>query len=130
MGKQVWLVAAFSRGAGVVVISAALSTFAFAPIASAESAGVGGIGPALETQPGDGAASKSGFYDADAPVRAHWCNKTSTLIDDIHRLGGYSVMRADIGEGRVLERYWNVSEELVIEHGTDGTSCLVDLRRR
>ena len=51
-------------------------------------------------------------------------------IDDIHRLGGYSVMRADIGEGRTLERYWNAKEEVVIEHGSDGTSCLVDLRSR
>lgn len=39
-------------------------------------------------------------------------------------------MRADIGEGRTLERYWNAKEEVVIEHGSDGTSCLVDLRSR
>ncbi len=93
-----------------------------------------GVAPAVITDmsqnTGPAKDPQAGVYDADAPVRPHWCNKTSVLVDDIHKLGGFSVMRADIGEGRTLERYWNASEEVVIEHGADGTSCLVDLRRR
>ena len=101
--------------------------------ATAGDADATAFAPAIITETAPGAPNRDaqvGAFDADAPVRPHWCNKTSTLIADIHKLGGYSVMRADIGEGRVLERYWNASEEVVIEHGTDGTSCLVDLRRR
>lgn len=122
-----------ARRAAVVVLSASLAASGLSSATDAQSADDGianavitdmtkGSGPARDRQ--------AGAYDADAPVRPHWCNKTSTLVDDIHRLGGYSVMRADIGEGRTLERYWNTSEEVVIEHGADGTSCLVDLRRR
>lgn len=95
-----------------------------------------GFAPAIitESEPETGARAQADRAPAqsevDGQVRPHWCNATSTLIDDIHRLGGYSVMRADIGEGRTLERYWNASEEVIIEHGGDGTSCLVDLRPR
>ena len=64
-------------------------------------------------------------------VRPHWCNTTTALIEDIHRRGGYSVMRAQLDGGRTLERYWNdANEEVVIEHGNDGTSCLVALSER
>ncbi len=125
------LVSKAARSAAAVALCAALNSGLWSAATSAEPAGGDGIAPAIVTENGDGESSpKAGPYDADAPVRPHWCNKTSTLIDDIHRLGGYSVMRADIGEGRVMERYWNASEEVVIEHGNDGTSCLVDLRRR
>ncbi len=100
----------------------------------AQSAGDGSIATAVITDMTDGSGPArdplAGAIDAAEQVRPHWCNKTSALIDDIHRLGGYSVMRADIGEGRTLERYWNAREEVVIEHGSDGTSCLVDLRSR
>lgn len=93
-----------------------------------------GVGPALELgarRPLGISPPSSDFIEANASVRPHWCNSTIALIDDIHRRGGYSVMRAEIGEGRVLERYWNdQNEEVVIEHGSDGTSCLVDLRSR
>lgn len=131
MGSSVRSVVAFARRAAPVLLGALLSIHASATQLAAETIGEDGIGPAIITD-GQGAQTtpKAKSYDADAPVRPHWCNKTSALIDDIHRLGGYSVMRADIGEGRVLERYWNASEEVVIEHGADGTSCLVDLRRR
>ncbi len=125
------LVAKSARCAVALVSCASFCTVFCSPAINAEPADGDGIAPAIVTESGErNVGPKAGPYDADAPVRPHWCNKTSTLIDDIHRLGGYSVMRADIGEGRVLERYWNASEEVVIEHGTDGTSCLVDLRRR
>ncbi len=67
---------------------------------------------------------------AEARVGPHWCNSTSALVDDIHRLGGESVMRVELDGGRTLERYWNVNEEVTIEHGADGNSCLVELRMR
>lgn len=60
----------------------------------------------------------------------HWCNTTSALVDDIHRLGGQSVMRMELDRGRVLERYWNDTEEVTIEHGADGNSCLLEMRQR
>lgn len=60
----------------------------------------------------------------------YWCNGTSALVDDIHRRGGESVMRMELGHGRVIERYWNESEEVTIEHGSDGNSCLLELRTR
>jgi len=124
-----------ARRAAVVVLLASLAASVQEPASFAQSAG-DGIAPAIITDmpgrsgPGPSRDPQAGAYDADAPVRPHWCNKTSALVEDIHRLGGYSVMRTDIGEGRTLERYWNASEEVVIEHGADGTSCLVDLRRR
>lgn len=122
-----------ARHAAIVVLFASLFASGKVSESHAQSA-TEGIAPAIITDMtgGSGPARDplAGAYDADAPVRPHWCNKTSALVDDIHRLGGYSVMRADIGEGRTLERYWNASEEVVIEHGADGTSCLVDLRRR
>lgn len=122
----------------VVVVLLALLTTSVEPIRlHAQTAGNesgDGISNAIITDMTDGAGQSlkphANAYDADAPVRPNWCNTTSALVDDIHRLGGYSVMRADIGEGRTLERYWNTSEEVVIEHGSDGTSCLVDIRRR
>lgn len=124
--------------AAVVVLFSTLAASGPSPAAHAQLLGAqslgDGIAPAIITDLRDGSGRArdrhADAYDADAPVRPHWCNKTSSLVDDIHRLGGYSVMRADIGEGRTLERYWNTSEEVVIEHGADGTSCLVDLRRR
>lgn len=67
---------------------------------------------------------------AEASVKPHWCNATGSLVDDIHRLGGESVMRVELGDGRTLERYWNVNEEVTIEHGTDGNSCLLELKLR
>lgn len=67
---------------------------------------------------------------AEARVGPHWCNSTSALVDDIHRLGGESVMRVELDGGRTLERYWNVNEEVTIEHGADGNSCLVEMRLR
>jgi len=66
----------------------------------------------------------------EASVRPHWCNKTKTLVDDIARRGGESIMRLDLGDGRRLERYWNLTEEVTIEHDKDGTSCVVDMRVR
>ena len=127
-----------ARRAAVVVLFSTLAASGPWPAAHAQALDAqslnDGIAPAIITDMtgGSGPARdrRAGAYDADAPVRPHWCNKTGALVDDIHRLGGYSVMRADIGEGRTLERYWNTSEEVVIEHGADGTSCLVDLRRR
>ncbi len=72
----------------------------------------------------------SGTEIAEARVAPHWCNSTSALVDDIHRLGGESVMRVELDGGRTLERYWNVNEEVTIEHGADGNSCLVEMRLR
>ena len=70
------------------------------------------------------------FSDAETSATPHWCNSTGALVDNIERLGGESVMRVDLSDGRRLERYWNASEEVTIEHGTDGNSCLVELRAR
>lgn len=67
---------------------------------------------------------------AEANLGPHWCNATGALVDNIHRLGGESVMRVELGGGRTLERYWNVNEEVTIEHGADGNSCLVEMRNR
>jgi len=111
-----------------------IETRALAPQAQAQIPPRDGIGAAIELDDGARVGKSppdSDFVDVNASVRPHWCNDTATLIDDIHRRGGYSVMRAEIGGGRVLERYWNDhDEEVVIEHGSDGTSCLVDLRSR
>lgn len=70
------------------------------------------------------------FTDVEASATPYWCNSTGALIDNIERLGGESVMRVDLTDGRRLERYWNANEEVTIEHGTDGNSCLVELRAR
>lgn len=123
-----------ARRAAVVMLFAFLAMSVQASKSHAQSVDDGFIAPAIITDLTDGKGSRrdpqAQAIDADAQVRPHWCNTTSALVDDIHRLGGYSVMRADIGEGRTLERYWNAKEEVVIEHGSDGTSCLVDLRSR
>lgn len=85
-------------------------------------------------EPSAALTDKSTAAEADVaetePARPHWCNTTSNLVAGINRLGGYSVMRAELSGGRTLERYWNTSEEVVIEHGGDGTSCLVEIRDR
>ncbi|MCB1522239.1 MAG: hypothetical protein KDJ37_16935 [Hyphomicrobiaceae bacterium] len=75
-------------------------------------------------------AAAGGDASGDQKVEPYWCNATSRLIDDIERLGGESVMRVDLDSGRRLEHYWNTTEEVVIEHGADGTSCLVKMRVR
>lgn len=114
-----------------VHIAALATTLASPPAHASESTPQDGIAAAVVRETDvDDRSGRSPAPEADGQVRPHWCNKTSTLIADIHKLGGYSVMRAEIGEGRTLERYWNASEEVVIEHGSDGTSCLVDLRPR
>ena len=89
----------------------------------------GGIALAPSAAGAENAAIHN-FSDADAPAKPYWCNSTGALIDNIERLGGESVMRVDLSDGRRLERYWNASEEVTIEHGTDGNSCLVELRVR
>lgn len=63
-------------------------------------------------------------------MRPHWCNDTPRLVENIAQLGGESVMRRQLPDGRRLEHYWNATEEVVIEHGLDGTSCLVEMRVR
>ncbi|MFN3869454.1 MAG: hypothetical protein ACK4MF_10345 [Hyphomicrobiaceae bacterium] len=93
---------------------------------------IGFAGKAALAPAGTGSESAAlySFSDADAPAKPYWCNSTGALVDNIERLGGESVMRVDLDDGRRLERYWNASEEVTIEHGTDGTSCLVELRHR
>lgn len=86
--------------------------------------------PAGATTPGSRGATGDGPIDGEGPTRPYWCNNTAALVDDIHKLGGESVMRLELGGGRTLERYWNASEEVIIEHGSDGNSCLVELRQR
>lgn len=88
-----------------------------------------GIGPALE-QPGSPAERSATPELQVDEVRPHWCNATAALVDDIHRIGGVSIMRIELAAGRVLERYAKGGEEVIIEHGADGNSCLVDILRR
>lgn len=83
----------------------------------------------IETVPGQW-PSRRLDEPVEAQVRPHWCASTGKLVDDIHKLGGQSVMRLELDGGRALERYWNASEEVVIEHDRDGNSCLVDIRPR
>lgn len=90
-----------------------------------------GITAAIEIEP-DAEHGPTRRFDepVEAQVRPHWCAKTGKLVEDIHRLGGESVMRLELDSGRALERYWNASEEVVIEHDRDGNSCLVEIRPR
>ncbi|MGE4129141.1 MAG: hypothetical protein AB7E80_13340, partial [Hyphomicrobiaceae bacterium] len=83
----------------------------------------GGAGPA---PPGFGIRPLA----EEPTVRPHWCNDTPRLVENIAQLGGESVMRRQLPDGRRLEHYWNATEEVVIEHGLDGTSCLVEMRVR
>lgn len=78
-----------------------------------------------DREPGDG-----GEGSVEVSASPYWCNGTAALVDDIHRRGGESVMRMELGRGRVIERYWNATEEVTIEHGNDGESCLLELKSR
>lgn len=95
----------------------------------AQGASGDGISAAVITE--TGALGGNGRDAAgEAPVRPHWCNGTSALVDDIHKRGGESILWFELDEGRTIERYQNASEEVVIEHGADGNSCLLELRER
>lgn len=129
------------RGAGLaLLLVACLATPGTVRSANAEAADPSGYSAAVVTEieapPGArgqdlGNTPRRGTApDADDPPRPYWCNKTGTLVDDIHKLGGESVMRLELDGGRTLERYMNASEEVIIEHGADGNSCLVEMRAR
>lgn len=125
-----WAAIALSLATGAT----ALALPAIAP-ARADTSG-DGVAAAIESQvmmpDADNRLAPPGSHDdeREASASPHWCNETGSLVDDIHRHGGESVMRMEVGRGRVLERYWNETEEVIIEHGPDGNSCLLELRRR
>lgn len=119
----------------LTLASASVTWLAATPPARADSAS-DGVTAAFESQvmtPDlENRLASPGTHDEEREASAspHWCNETGSLVDDIHRHGGESVMRMEVGGGRVLERYWNETEEVIIEHGPDGNSCLLELRRR
>lgn len=57
-----------------------------------------------------------------------WCAETDGLVAQITGLGGTAVKRQYVGDGRMVEWFWNDREELVIEHNPSGDSCLIRLR--
>ena len=64
-------------------------------------------------------------FDAiDEPI---WCAGTEGLLAQIASLGGQSVKRLYLEDGRRYEWYWSDREELIIEHNPGGSSCLVRL---
>lgn len=103
--------------------------FACGPSSSANAGASDGITAAIEIET-DTVRGSSRHYDEpiEAQVRPHWCASTGALVDNIHKLGGESVVRLELDGDRALERYRNASEEVVIEHDRDGNSCLVEIR--
>lgn len=121
--------AATARSLAIAISLAAVFSSGLASSALATESD--GVTPAIETETDTGQRPSRRFDEpVEAQVRPHWCASTGKLVEDIHKLGGQSVMRLELDGGRALERYWNASEEVVIEHDRDGNSCLVDIRPR
>jgi hypothetical protein len=63
--------------------------------------------------------------DFDAIGPSVWCAETEGLVRQLEQLGGKAVKRVYAGDGRTFVWYWNDYEEAVVEHDSNGSSCLL-----